>query len=140
PVSATSAPLASAARRHALLRWIGAPLFLAGLGLLCWSIVTVVTGGAWWTIPMALLCTGLGLGAFGSNNDTALALARDVQLEMSSGQGVDALGPRLGRELERDLEKDRQEVLGLSATPKVGMILPLVCLALQVALVKVLLG
>lgn len=125
-----TAPLAT---RHAALRWVGLPLFVLGLALLVAAIVAVVGGAPWTRIPLAMLATGLGLGSFGANNDTALATALKVQ---ESG-GRD-LAPALAAELSAELARDRAGVLALHASPRTGLVLPVVALVLDAWLIGLL--
>lgn len=113
----------AAASRHATLRWLGLPLFGFGLVLVVVAIVAVAGGAPWTRIPLALLATGLGLASFGSNNDTALALARDTARSQRS--------PALADELQDELDRDRGAVLALRPTPKTGLVMPVLALALQ---------
>ena len=116
----------TAAARHAALRWLGPPLLLSGALLLLGALVLVAQGAPWSRIPWALFGMGLGLATFGANNDTALALAQQAA---SRGQG--GLSEALSRELEAELEQDRGAVLGLKASPVVGMVMPALALLVQ---------
>jgi len=41
------------------------------------------------------------------------------------------LTDKLKRELEEELERDRDEIIDLKPSPKVGMVMPVIALALQ---------
>lgn len=116
---------ASAAARHASLRWAGVPLLVLGVGLLLFAVVTAVRGGPWTTIPHGLLSTGLGLASFGANHDAAIALAMRARREK------EALSPGLSDELDAELARDRAGTMALHATPSVALAMPAVALAVQ---------
>lgn len=119
---------ASRARFHARLRWVGAPLLLSGVVLLCWGIASVMGGGSAAMVFVCLFGTGLGLASFGANHDTALALALRAR-EASGAEPV--LVEALSAELDEELEQDRGEVLGLRPSPRIAMVIPLVALVVQ---------
>lgn len=123
-----TAPVAdpALASRHASLRWLGVPLFFFGVVLVVLAVIAVVGGAPWTRIPLALLATGLGLAAFGSNNDTALALAMEARRV-----APDRLPESLAAELEDELEQDRAAAMNLHPTPKVALVMPVLALALQ---------
>lgn len=127
------------ARRHALLRWSGVPLLVVGAGLLVFSLIQAARGDALWTtIPHALLGMGLGLAAFGANHDTALALAWQLRSKNSSAAETPQ-GP-LQDELDRELEADRAAVMGLRASPRVAVLMPVLAVLVQAWLLWRLLG
>jgi hypothetical protein len=115
--------LADRAARHARLRWIGAPLLVTGIGLAGWAVYLSLGGGTWWNVGLGMLGAGLSLATFGANHDTAMALAFRARDE--------GLGEKLRAELEKELARDRDEVIDLKPSPKVGMVMPVVALALQ---------
>jgi hypothetical protein len=115
--------LADRAARHARLRWIGAPLLVTGIGLAGWAIYLSLGGGSWWNVGLGMLGAGLSLATFGANHDTAMALAFRARDE--------GLAEKLRAELETELARDRDEIIDLKASPKVGMVMPVVALALQ---------
>ncbi len=117
---------AQAAARHATLRWLGVPLLLSGLVLLAGGIVSLVGGGGWLGLGLGMFSTGLGLGAFGANNDAALALALTARQD-----GADPLPEPLSRELDQELEQDRSATLALRASPRVALAMPVVALLVQ---------
>jgi len=123
---------ARVAARHALLRWLGAPLLLTGLGLAGWAIYAAMVGGSGWTVAFGMLGAGLALASFGANHDTAMALAyraRDVEL-----------APSLRQELSDELERDRDDIIGLTPMPKMAIVMPLIALGLQSYVLYRLLG
>lgn len=105
-------------RRHGALRWGGIGLFGLALGVTAWHCWLVATAGMPWTkvIP-CLLGLGLSLGAFGANDDTALA----AMASLESVPGAPAYP---------DLVEERRRRPGRMAhvhsSPRTGMILPLV--------------
>ena len=113
-------------QRHAHLRWIGAPLLLSGLGLLCYALFGVFVGGSGMTLGLSALGTGMALASFGANHDTAMALAFQLQ-----GSGDLSLPTGIRDELEEELERSRDAVIGLRASPRVAMVLPLVAVLVQ---------
>lgn len=127
----------AAARRHATLRWIGAPLLITGLFGLLNALLGLAGGGPGVNVMLGLFSTGLALASFGANNDTALALlvqARDA------GGADSALPPSLLEELNEELGRDRKAVLELKAAPTVAMVLPLVAILAQAGLAYRLFG
>jgi len=114
---------ADRAARHARLRWIGAPLLLTGIALAGWAIYTSMTGGSWWNVGIGMLGAGLSLATFGANHDTAMALAFRAREQ--------GLTDKIKRELEEELERNRDEIIDLKPSPKVGMVMPVIALALQ---------
>lgn len=128
----------AAARRHAALRWLGAPLLLTGLAGLVSAILAYGSGGSGWNIALGFFGTGMGLATFGANNDAALAMA----LRVSEGaRGEDSgLPPALVGELREELARDRAAVLDLRESPRVAMALPAVAILVQGLLAWRLLG
>jgi len=116
---ASAAPIQQAAR-HARLRWLGVGLFLAS---------ALALGAALAGLPMGitkigdvlvcLFATGLGLGTFGSHNDTALAILREHRWH-------DAIPKALGRELDAEILFNRLELSELESTPKTAWFLTVV--------------
>ena len=115
---------ASAAARHAALRWLGAPLFFLGIVGLVGAIALVATTDLrWTTILLYVGATGLSLGTFGTHNDTGLAMALRAKRE--------ELSPGLKTELEAELSADKRSVIGLPATPKTAWVITLAALGLH---------
>jgi hypothetical protein len=111
------------AARHARLRWIGAPLLVTGFGLAGWSVYLTLGGGSWLNVGLGMFGAGLSLATFGANHDTAMALAFRARDE--------GLPEKLREELETELARDRDELIDLKPSPKIGMAMPVVALALQ---------
>lgn len=123
---------AAAALRHASLRWLGVPLLVTGATMVIWALAGVFTGGSWLTLGLTLFGTGLGLGSFGANNDTALAFAARVsEATGSREERPGLLSDKLEDELAQELERDRPGVMGMLPTPRVAMGLPAVALVVQ---------
>jgi len=125
PPPGADAALASAAARHAAIRWVGVPLLLTGLLLLVLAILSTARGGPWGNVPLGLLSTGLGLAAFGANHDAAMALAWRAR-----SNGV-ALPDGLANELDTELQKDRSAILALRASPRMALVMPVVAICAQ---------
>ncbi len=121
-MSATSAALSSA-KRHATLRWAGAPLLLSGIGLLLAAFAGLASGGSGWNLAMGFFGTGLGLASFGSNHDAAIAYLQQADRA--------ALPKNLAEELDEELERDRAGTMALKPVPAVAMILPMVAVGVQ---------
>ena len=128
----SASPTIAAARRHAALRWVGAPLLITGLFGLGTALLGLAGGGPGANVMLGLFGTGLALASFGANNDTALALAMTAR-EASKG-GQDPLPQPLLDELNGELARDRKGVLELKASPTVAMVLPLVAILVQAGL------
>lgn len=109
---------------HARLRWVGAPLMLSALVLFCYAAFRFMIGGSGWTVAFAVFGTALSLASFGANHDATMAYA-------FAGRG-DGLPANIRDELEEELERDRDGVLGVVATPKIGMVMPALALLVQV--------
>ena len=113
---------ASAARRHARLRWVGAPLLATGVLVLLTAGVRSFGPGP---VGPALLAVGgclLALTSFGVNHDSALAYTRDA------GPAAD---PALRLELDAALDKDRPGTLTLRAAPAMGFVIPVLAVLVQ---------
>ena len=99
----------SQAMRHRNLRWFGVPLFWLGCAGICAAIAAKLGAeGSWGGVMLYLGATGLSLGSFGLNNDTAIALLVRTQ---------EPLPAAAERELQGELERDKAETNGLSASP-----------------------
>jgi hypothetical protein len=123
---------AARAARHARLRWLGAPLLLTGLLLAGWALFLSLGPGSGWNVGIGMLGAGLSLATFGANHDTAMALA----FRAREGGLPDALRT----ELESELERDREDLIGLRASPRVGLVMPVIALGLQAWLCSRLIG
>jgi hypothetical protein len=110
-------------QRHAALRWIGVALFIAALPGVAVLLLHVVTGKSpVGHVMNCVLALGLSLGAFGTNNDTAVHAMRELA---RSGQLPDAYGPELARERA-------VRAAGLAevhASVKAGLVFPLLATA-----------
>lgn len=114
--SSPSAPVVSATL-HARMRWLGIGLFVTG---------ALTLGGALAGLPMGLtsvgdvmvcmFATGLGLGTFGSHNDTALALLRDHRWAEHTPKALAA-------EIDAEVLFNRLELSELLATPRTAWVL-----------------
>lgn len=135
----TTEALAAAAARHASVRWVGAPLMLTGLIGLVSAILALPGHGTWLDFGLGMFGTGLALASFGANNDAALSLALQVK-EATRGGAASPLSPALAEELDQELAADRAGVADLKAAPKVALVIPFVCMAVQGGLAWRLLG
>lgn len=114
---------AARAVRHARLRWIGAPLLLTGLGLLIGAIYAALTAGSLLTVGLGMFGCGLALAAFGANHDTAMAMA------FTNREG--GLPESLSQELDEELERDREGIVHGRPAPRIGMVIPLIAVGIQ---------
>lgn len=130
--TATAADDITRATRHARLRWVGVPLFwLGALGLLT-ALGGWLTGrSGFGPVALYMAATGLSLGSFGVNNDTALALALRPPAE--------SLPAPLRAELQDELRSDRRAVTGLVPAPVAGQVVVLIALTLHALAATVLL-
>lgn len=105
-------------RRHAALRWVGIGLFGIALAVAGWHVWLVATAGMPWTkvIP-CVLGLGLSLGAFGANDDTALAAM--VNLERVPG------GPEFP-DLVEERRRRPARMAHVHSSPRTGLVLPVV--------------
>ena len=119
-----TAELLSRATLHARLRWIGVPLFWIGaLGLVS-SVVALILGKVGFLgVGLYMAATGISLGSFGLNNDTALALSQRAPRER--------LSPDLRAELESELKVNRVAVTGLSPAPVAALVVIALALVLH---------
>ena len=119
--------------RHAMLRYLGMPLFLGGALGLVGGLVGWITGALPGAVPLLYLgATGLSLGTFGIHNDTALAAMVAV--------GEDALDAGHRGELRAELERDRSSTLELQAMPKTAAAITVLALAFHALAAVKLLG
>lgn len=109
--------------RHARMRWIGAPLLLTGLGLLIAAIYAALTVGSLLTVGLGMFGCGLALASFGANHDTAMAMA------FTNREG--GLPDSLAKELEEELDRDREGIVHGRPAPRVGMVIPLIAVGVQ---------
>ena len=97
------------AMRHRSLRWFGVPLFWLGLAGICAALAAKLAAqGSWGGVMLYLGATGLSLGSFGLNNDTAIALM------LRTEEPLPALAQR---ELQGELDRDKAETNALSPSP-----------------------
>jgi hypothetical protein len=100
----------SQAMRHRSLRWFGVPLFWLGAAGICAALVAKLAAeGSWGGVMLYVAATGLSIGSFGLNNDTALALLLRTQ---------EPLPAAAERELNDELARDKAETNALSPSPK----------------------
>ena len=109
--------------RHARMRWIGAPLLLTGLGLLIAAIYAALMAGSLLTVGLGMFGCGLALASFGANHDTAMAIAF---LNREGG-----LPDSLAKELDEELKRDREGIVHGRPAPRVGMVIPVIALGVQ---------
>lgn len=119
--------------RHARLRWIGAPLLITGMMLLIWAFLGFASGGSGWSVMLGCFGLGTALASFGANHDTAIAHAVRVR-------GEAGLPEELRAEVEKELSRDRADTLSLRPSAAAGMVVPVVCVAVQTYLAWRLLG
>ena len=117
----------SLCQRHARLRWVGPPLLLSGLTMVGLCIASFLQGGSGYPFFIGLLGMGLGLGSFGANHETAMALA----LEYTTNDSETPLPKGIADELKEELERDSDATQNLRPFPKTAMILPLIALGVQ---------
>ena len=127
-MTTTSPPLPAIrqAARHARMRWLGVGLFFGGALSLGAALAGLPLGHT--SVGDILVCmfaTGLGLGTFGSHNDTALALLRDNRWQEGTPEP-------LVREIDQEVLDNRIELAETTATPRtawfVSVAAPLVLL------------
>lgn len=110
--------------RHARLRWVGIPMFWVGAAGLVLALLAWVSGRVGFgAVGLYMAATGLSLGSFGVNNDTALALAQRAPRE--------ELPAALREELATDLRAHPAQVSGLVPSPVVAQGVLLVALVLH---------
>ena len=109
---------------HARLRWVGVPLMLTAIVLFGYAAFRLMIGGSGWTVAFSVFGTALSLASFGANHDATMAYA-------FLGRG-DGLPANIRDELEQELERDRDGVIGVVATPKIGMFMPFLAVMVQV--------
>jgi len=116
----------SAAQRHAAARYLGMPLFAAGVAGFACAVFAWVSGDiAGSSVMLYVGATGLSLGTFGAHNDTALALMQRVDRA--------ALPEGMADELRGELARDREETQELSPSPRMAWGLTAVALLLHAA-------
>jgi hypothetical protein len=109
--------------RHAALRWIGVALFIAAIPAASVLLFHVATGKSPLGHAMnCMLALGLSLGAFGTNNDTAVHTMRELA---RSGQ----LPPAFAKELAREKAVRAAGLAEIHASVKAGMVFPLLAAA-----------
>ena len=99
------------------MRWFGVGLFLAGVLAIGAALAGLPLGiTRVGDVLVCLFATGLGLGTFGSHNDTALALLRDNRWH-------EAIPRALGREIDGEVLFNRLDLSELEAIPKTAWFL-----------------
>ncbi len=114
-----SALLLDRLQRHANLRWVGVGLFLASAPGVVLVVGRVVTGHAPLGYLIACLgAVGLPLGAFGTNNDTAVHAMRELDAERG-------LPSRFAEELADERRLRAEELAEVHASPKSAFVFPI---------------
>ena len=108
---------------HSRLRWIGAPLLFTAVCLLGYALFQSMVGGSGWTVAFAVFATAISLASFGANQDATMAYA-------FAGRGA-GLPVSLRDELEEELERDRDGVVGARPAPKLGIVIPIIAVLVQ---------
>ena len=125
---------------HLRLRYIGFPLLLCGVLLLC--TVLLQNHLEWyWTIASIMSC-GLSLASFGSNHDTAIAYAAILPhqklktLIQSEAKNIEAPVKKslsyILMELDDENNWKKASVDALEPHPYVASIIPIVTIALEI--------
>ncbi len=117
--------LLARAERHAAVRWVGIAAFGGALGVLGLSLAAALDGGEWLTVGAAVFATGLALGAFGANNDTAIDAMR-----RAADAGV-TLPPARAAELAHERAVRPERLLALHSLPRLSLILPVVSVSVM---------
>lgn len=125
---AEAATWVAAVRRHRALRVVGMLLFIVAAALFFAHVPLVLDGRmAWYRIIPCLIGPGLSLGAFGANDDSVLHALATLE---RAGRAPEAWRA----ELEKERQKRPARVAGAHASPKAGVILPLVATGVIVLL------
>ena len=107
---------------HARLRWTGVALFLAALPGVILLVARVVQGSSPASHLLAcVLALGVSLGAFGTNNDTAVHAMRELA-------AANALPQAFGAELAEERRLRRKALAELHASVKAALVFPLLAL------------
>ncbi|MDP2312550.1 MAG: hypothetical protein Q8P41_06560 [Pseudomonadota bacterium] len=111
------------ADRHTRIRWIGAAAFCVAAVVMAGGLSAIVTGQApLKLLPWCILAMGLSLGAFGTNDDTALHALAEL-----SRQG--AVPARHQAEWDHERKVRGARIQGLHTHPKTSFVLPILALA-----------
>ena len=121
---------------HLRVRWLGAPLFLVGVGIFLYEMATVTQSQDWFFLLLSIGCAMLGLTTFGVNHDTAVAIALQAKAKSEEVQ----LSSALKRELEEDLQRDRSGTMALVANEKTAVVVPFLAVLLQAIVLWRILG
>lgn len=120
---AEAAAWTAAVRRHRALRVVGMLLFGVAAALFFAHVPLVLDGRlAWYRIIPCLIGPGLSLGAFGANDDSVLHALATLE---SAGRAPEAWKA----ELDQERRKRPARVAAAHASPKAGVILPIVATA-----------
>jgi hypothetical protein len=122
PADLASDPRITAADRHTRLRWLGIALFGVATLVFLMNVAAWVTGhGAFKMVLLGLFALGMSLGAFGTNDDTALHALADLARDKR-------LPARHTPEWEGEHARRPIRTAGLHASPKAALLLPLVAI------------
>ena len=113
-MSSETALSLSQLQRHARLRWAGPPLLVSGLALVGLCIASYLQGGSGYPFFIGLLGMGLGLGSFGANHETAMALA----LQYTNHDAETPLPENIAKELKEELDRDSEATQNLQPFPR----------------------
>ncbi|MSP54599.1 MAG: hypothetical protein EXR69_03195 [Myxococcales bacterium] len=111
--------LSSRLRVHSVLRWSGVVLFLAalpGVGLLIHHVIQGTSPAS--HLLACVMALGVSLGAFGTNNDTAVHAMRELA-------DVGALPGAFRDELAEERRFRPKELVDVHASVKAALVFPL---------------
>ena len=86
--------------------------------------LAATTEAGWGGVMLYVATTGLSLATFGTHNDTALAFANRAPPDAD-------LGDALRRELSAELERDRADLMSLSPSPNVALLMTFIAICLH---------
>jgi len=115
------------------LRWLGAPLFFAGLIELAFATLGVVNGlHSWHVMLWAFGATATSLATFGNHTENAVARMQVLK--------HNELTPSMRSELNWELKRDRVATLSLSTTPVTSVIITALSIAMHALTINALTG
>lgn len=118
----------TAVRRHRALRVVGMVLFVVAVALFLAHVPLVFDGRmAWYRIIPCLIGPGLSLGTFGANDDSVLHALATLE---GAGRAPEAWRA----ELLAEQKKRPARVAAAHASPKAGLVLPIVATVVIVLL------
>ncbi|MFZ5481488.1 MAG: hypothetical protein ACOZNI_32300 [Myxococcota bacterium] len=110
------------ADRHARLRWVGIALFWFGVAAFALNLGAAVTGRASFArVLLGVAAMGFSLGAFGTNNDTALHAMAELAKR-------DLLPARFAGEWAHELATRPDKAKHPHAAPKMALVMPVAAL------------